>query len=437
METSEIRSHATYLLEKADEALKEGNVEEAKAKMGEAEKAIQDADAKDEAQAELDRMKGDFGKPINTVPVASSDLATYDADDNGAELKASYKPASWVKGLPAVAQPMWVQEKMGIREKEQAEFQRDTFAKWMMSPSQEIFFKNATPDEIKAMQEDTDAEGGYFVPEEFIPTVIHDTGLPSGALRSASTVVRVASKDGYIPTLESATWGAIAEEAAFSDQTPTVGQVPFSIEKSGGLIKVTRELLDDSAVNLPSLLSQIFQEAAGRFEDVGILNGNNTTNYAGILQGSSNDYVMASATAVTAADLFGIFYTLQSQHRGNATWVMNSLISKEINNINATSAGVHSVNDLNTPPAEFLLGKRVVNSDVSGNGLADSITANDEIAVFGDFRNYYIFDRIGFTIRRNDSLYMENDQIGFFGTRRGDGQVGLAAAFKILKAAAS
>ena len=250
----------------------------------------------------------------------------------------------------------------------------------------------------------TDAEGGYFVPEEFIPTTIHDTGLPSGALRAASTVVRVASKDGYIPTLESATWGAIAEEAAFSDQTPTVGQVPFSIEKSGGLIKVTRELLDDSAVNLPSLLSQIFQEAAGRFEDVGILNGNDTTNYAGILQGSSNDYVMASATAVTAADLFGIFYTLQSQHRGNATWVMNSLISKEINNINATSAGVHSVNDLNTPPAEFLLGKRVVNSDISGNGLADSITAGDEIAVFGDFRNYYIFDRIGFTIRRNDSL---------------------------------
>ena len=281
----------------------------------------------------------------------------------------------------------------------------------------------------------TDAEGGYFVPEEFIPTTIHDTGLPSGALRSASTVVRVASKDGYIPTLASATWGAIAEEAAFSDQTPSVGQVPFNIEKSGGLIKVTRELLDDSAVNLPSLLSQIFQEAAGRFEDVGILNGNDTTNYAGILQGSSNDYVMASATAVTAADLFGIFYTLQSQHRGGATWVMNSLISKEINNINATSAGVHSVNDLNTPPAEFLLGKRVVNSDISGNGLADSITAGDEIAVFGDFRNYYIFDRIGFTIRRNDSLYMENDQIGFFGTRRGDGQVGLAAAFKILKAA--
>ena len=160
-----------------------------------------------------------------------------------------------------------------------------------------------------------------------------------------------------------------------------------------------------------------------------------TTNYNGILQGTSNDYVMASATAVTAADIFGIFYTLEAQHRADATWVMNSLISKEINNINATSAGVHSVDDLNTPPADFLLGRSVINNDLSGNGLANSITAGDEIAVFGDLSQYYLFDRIGMSVRRNDYLYQENDQIGFFATRRGDGQVGLAAAFKILKAA--
>jgi len=436
MATNDMRNHAQYLLSKAEETLQEGKVDDAKKMMEEAKAEIDSADAKDEAQSQLDRLKGDFAKPINSVPVASSDLATYDADDTGANNKASYKPASWVKGLPAVAQPLWVQEKMGLREKEHAVFQKDTFTKWMTAPSQEMFFKEATSDEIKAMQEDTDAEGGFFVPEEFINSVIHDTGLPSGSLRNASTVIRVASKDGYIPSIASASWGAIAEEAAFSDQTPVVGQIAFAIEKSGGLVKVTRELLDDSAVNLPSLLSQIFQEASGRFEDVGILNGNGTTNYSGIL-GAGADYVMASATAITAADLFGIFYTLEAQHRGNGTWIMPSLINKLINNINATSAGVHSVNDLNTAPASFLLGRPVINNDVSGNGFATSITANDEIAIFGDMRNYYLFDRVGFTIRRNDSLYMGNDQIGFFGTRRGDGQVGITASFKILKAAAS
>jgi len=236
----------------------------------------------------------------------------------------------------------------------------------------------------------------------------------------------------------SATWAAIAEEAAFSDQTPTVGQVAFSIEKSGGLVKVTRELLDDSAVNLPALLTQIFQESAGRFEDAGILNGNNTAQYAGILQGSSADYVMASATAVTAADILGIYYTLNSQFRQNGSWVMPSLISKEINGIQATGAGLQAMDSLSAAPADNLLGKSVTHADdTANNGLATSITANDEIAVFGDFRNYYIFDRVGFTIRRNDSLYMENDQIGFFATRRGDGQVGLTDAFKILKAAAA
>ena len=437
MTTKELREEAGFLLKRAEETLEKGNTEEAMKMVEESSAKMSQADAADEAEAKIAALKTEYSEPVQKVPVASKDVAKYDPNDNGAELKASYKPASWVKGLPAVAQPLWVQEKMGVREKEEADFQRDTFVKWMSAPSQDVFFKNASADEVKAMQEDTDAEGGYFVPEEFINQVIHDTGLPSGSLRSAATVIRVASKDGYIPTLASASWAAIAEEAAYSDQTPTVGQVAFSIEKSGGLVKVTRELLDDSAVNLPALISQIFQEASGRFEDVGILNGNNTTNYAGILTGSSADYVMASATAVTTADILGIYYTLEAQHRANATWVMPSLISKTVNSIQSTAAGVTGISDLSSAPAAFLLGRPVINNDVSGNGLATSIAANNEIAVFGDFRNYYLFDRIGFTVRRNDSLYMENDQIGFFGTRRGDGQVGLAGAFKILKAAAS
>ena len=282
-------------------------------------------------------------------------------------------------------------------------------------------------------------EGGYFVPEEFINATIHDTGLPSGAVRNACTVIRVASKDGYVPTIANATWAAIAEEAAFSDQTPAVSQVAFSVVKSGGLVKVTRELLDDSAINLPVMLSQIFQEASGRSEEVGILGGGGTTDYLGITDAAAgvSDVLLASPTAIVANDLFTVFYTLESQHRAGATWVMPSLISKEINGINSTSAGVHSVNDLNTPPADFLLGKRVINSDIAGTGLATSITANAEIGVFGDFKQYYIFDRVGFSIRRNDSLYMENDQVGFFATTRGDGQVALSAAFKIVKAAAS
>ena len=80
--------------------------------------------------------------------------------------------------LPASSQPMWVQEQMGDNEKDTARNITDAFTKWMRSPSEDIFWKTATPDEQKAMQEDTDAEGGYFVPEQFINATIHDPGVP-------------------------------------------------------------------------------------------------------------------------------------------------------------------------------------------------------------------------------------------------------------------
>jgi HK97 family phage major capsid protein len=295
--THQTRQEAQALLVQAEKALEEGNVESFDAMLVDAQAKMSQADSIDQAASQLKILKGEFNKPMNTVPIADRDAALYNPDDTTAVNKASYRPATWVRGLPAMSQPMWVQDQMGITEKEHAQFQTDVFIKWMRSPSDDVFWKTASADETKAMQEETDAEGGFFVPEQFVNQVVHDPGVPGSQLRPLCTVIRVSSKDGYVPTMGSATWAAIAEEAAYSDQTPTVGQVAFSLEKSGGLVKVTRELLDDSAINLPALLTQIFQESAGRFEDVGIISGNNTTQYAGIMSNSSVAfYTMAGAT---------------------------------------------------------------------------------------------------------------------------------------------
>ena len=435
LNTKKTRQEANALLGQAETALTGGNVEEFERMIVDAQAKMEEADKVDQAASQLKVLQGEFSRPTNSVPIADKDVAAYAPNDTGAVNKASYKPSAWVKGLPAMAQPLWVQEQMGVTEKQEAQFQTDTFVKWLRSPSDDVFWKTASADEVKAMQEETDAEGGFFVPEQFISQTIHDPGVPGSQLRPLCTVIRVSSKDGYVPTMGSATWAAIAEEAAFSDQTPTVGQVAFSLEKSGGLIKTTRELLEDSAVNLPALLTQIFQESAGRFEDVGIISGNNTTQYAGIMSDSDVAfYTMAGSTSVVVADLIGTFYALDAPHRANSTWVMKSTINSLINQIQVTGNGVTGIANITTAPSAFILGRPVVDTDVT-SGLGGSITSTEKIAIFGDFRQYYIFDRVGFTIRRNDSLYMGNDQVGFFASRRGDGQVGLAAAFKIPRAA--
>ena len=436
MNTTIMREHAEVIAKQAYAALENGNTEEFMKLEVAAREEMEKAEAIDQASVKAMELKSDFEQTTNTIPVASSDVAVYDANDTTRKMKADYRPASWVKGLPAAAQPLWVQEQMGDNQKDHARIYMDAFTKWATASREEMFWKSATPDEIKAMQEDTDAEGGFFVPETFLNQIVHDPGVPGSTLRPLCTVINVASKDGYVPTMGSATWAAVAEEAAYSDQTPTVGQVAFNIEKSGGLVKITRELLDDSAINLPSLLSQLFTESSGRFEDVGIISGNGTTQYAGIMGASPSDYTMANATSVVAADLTGIYYTLEAQFRSNASWVMKSAIAGLITSIASTAAGVHAIPSLTAAPSDFILGRPNVMVD-SAHGLGATITATERIALFGDLRQYYIFNRMGMTIRRNDSLYMENDQVGFFATRRGDGQLTLAAAFKMMRAAAS
>ena len=435
MSSKELREEAVNLAAQAAVAVDAEDVEAATRMVEDSKALMIKAEQLDAAASQVRKLQGEYSKPVNTIPVTSKDVAIYDQQDTTARIKSDYKPASFIKGLPAMAQPLWVQEQMGSNLKDEARFMTDTFLKWMTAPTENQFWKMATPDEAKAMQEDTDAEGGFFVPEQFINQVVHDPGVPGSQLRPLCNVIRVASKDGYIPTMGSATWAAIAEEAAPSESTPTVGQVTFSIEKSGGLVKVSRELLDDSAINLPALLSQIFQEAAGQFEDTGIISGNDTTQYAGIMSNASVAfYTMANATSVVGADLIGTYYALNAQHRANASWVMKSSIAALVNSIAITAAGVHSIPSLTAAPADFILGKPNVLTDVT-SGLGGTITSTEKIAIFGDFKQYYIFDRVGFTIRRNDDLYMGNDQVGFFATRRGDGQVGLAEAFKIPRAA--
>ena len=156
-----MRQKANALLVGAEASLDEGNISAFEKQIADATANMAEADKIDTATSQLKSLKGEFNRPVNTVPVTSNDVAVYDAGDSTATTKASYKPASWVKGLPANAQPLWVQEKMGATEKEEARFQTDTFTKWMRSPSDQVFFKTASADEVKAMQEETDAEGGY------------------------------------------------------------------------------------------------------------------------------------------------------------------------------------------------------------------------------------------------------------------------------------
>jgi hypothetical protein len=164
LDTKEIRNQAGALLDQAQTAIEQGELDTFQRLADEAHATMEKADQIDAAASQVRKLRGEFNQPLNAIPVTSNDVAVYNAMDNTARIKGDYKPASWVKGLPAMAQPLWVQDLCGDNVKDEARFMSDTFIKWMRSPSDDMFWKTASPDEVKAMQEDTDAEGKVNCP---------------------------------------------------------------------------------------------------------------------------------------------------------------------------------------------------------------------------------------------------------------------------------
>lgn len=447
--STQIREDAKRLEIQAGIAETDGDIVKAVSLMREAAEKAKQASALDEAHTELKRLRGDFNAPTNAIPLTEGEMKTYDPNDNGAKYNANYRPAGWVKALdgrplsPAI-QPKWVRDQMGAALKEEAKFYTDVWTKWFRARKEASFWHLAGAAEQKAMQENTDAEGGFLVPEEYRTTVLHDPGAPGSVHRPYCSTLTTSLKDGYFPTFGSVTWAAIAEEGAFGDNTPTVGNVPFSVHKSGGTVKVSAELLEDMAANIPALLSQVFNEARGRYEDTKIIAGSGANEPEGLRTalGASQTFTLANATSIVAADIIKAYWALPAQYRQGAIWSMTSALMGQIESIGSAAAGIHFVGggDYNNPPAnaapiERLRGKQVICFDGTGWDDATAIATTEVIGVIGDFKNYYLIDRIGMSMRRDDSIYVANDQIGFFCRARFDGRVGVVNAFRLLKAA--
>lgn len=84
----------------------------------------------------------------------------------------------------------------------------------------------------------------------------------------------------------------------------------------------------------------------------------------------------------------------------------------------------------------MIMDTRYVTSDRFDDGIdgaTDAWEANAQIAVVGDFSNYWIVDALNMEIQMLDQLYAEYNQIGYIGRKETDGRVILPEAFRILK----
>ena len=284
---------------------------------------------------------------------------------------------------------------------------------------------------VNALQVGTDTEGGFLVPDEFEKTLIQALE-EENIFRRIATVIHSNSGDRKIPVVASkgsAAW--VDEEGTYGESDDSFGQITLGAYKLGTLIKVSEELLNDSAFDLESYISAEFGRRLGTKEEESFFTGDGSGKPTGILAatgGAELGKTAASATAITADEVIDLYYSLRVPYRKKTVWLMNDTTVSALRKLKDNQGQYLWEPSLVSGTPNKILGCEVITSP-----FMPVIASGAKSIAFGDFSYFWIADRQGRTFKRLNELFSTTGQIGFLGNQRVDGKLILPEAIKVLQ----
>lgn len=291
------------------------------------------------------------------------------------------------------------------------------------------------------------SQGGYTVPDEFERQLIQALE-ENNIFRSLAHVIRTNSGTRSIPLVTDNNLANWTEEgAAITDSDPTFSTVTLSAYKMATQIKISNELLNDSAFDMAGYIAQAIGARFGKTEENAFINGSGVSTApattpsqpTGILTSlTTADVTTANATTISFDDIYKLYYSLKSPYRAKAAFLCHDSFMLSLITLKDKSDNYIWKPGIEIGKPDTILGKPIYNSaympSVTGTANTDK---NKKVCLFGDFSYYWIADRTNRTLRRLDELYAVNDMVGFIGTQRVDGKLILPEAVKMLKLGAA
>ena len=282
-----------------------------------------------------------------------------------------------------------------------------------------------------ALSEGVDSEGGYLVPDEFENTLV--SGMEEeGSIRSLAHVFTTSNGVHKIPVVRtkgSANW--IDEGGSYGDSDDVFGQEQIDAHKVGTVIKVSEELLNDSAFDLEKYFQEEFARRIGAKEEEAFIVGDGNKKPTGILNvtgGAEIGVTAASEKAITADEIIDLYYSIKAPYRKNAVWILNDSTVRAVRKLKDSNGQYLWQPALHEGDHETLLGKKILTSP-----YMPEIAAGAKVIMFGDLSFYWIGDRQGITFKRLNERYADMGQVGFLASKRVDGKLVLPEAIKVLQ----
>lgn len=277
---------------------------------------------------------------------------------------------------------------------------------------------------VRAQGTNIDTAGGYLAPDEFQP-VVERALLAFGGMRQARTT-KISTANGndlFIPTSNdtSNTGAIVAENAVHSEQDMTLGQKKLgSYLYSSKIIKVSRQLLQDSAVDVVAMIGQAFGERLGRIQNTHFTTGDGASKPYGLAATSTLGVTGATGqtTSIIYNDLVDLVHSVGSAYRQNAQWMFADSSLKVLRKLKDGEGRPIWQPGLAVREPDTILGfGYVINDDVA------AMAASAKSVFFGDFSKYWIRDVQGMIVLRLEERYADYLQTGFLAFSRCDGNL--------------
>lgn len=301
---------------------------------------------------------------------------------------------------------------------------REAFFRWMTVQDE----RELEPAEVRVLSKASAGAGLNLVPTGF-QNVLIDSLRDFGVMRQISRVISTDNGEALqVPAVSAhgtASW--VAENGAYAASDETFAQATLNAYKAGTLIKVSEELLADSAFDLDGYIASEFGSRIGVLENTGYAAGDGSGKPTGVSTQASAGLTAAGAAAITAGELIDLYHSLLPPYRSNAVWVFKDSTIKLVRKLADSNGQFLWQPGLQAGAPDTLLGKAVY-ADPDMPAATTGLVS----VLFGDFSYYWIRDVNGIAFQRLNELYAENGQIGFRAYHRTDGKLLNTAAVKKL-----
>lgn len=250
-----------------------------------------------------------------------------------------------------------------------------------------------------AQSEGVPSEGGYLVPDTFRIKLVERLKAYGGL---GSVAERYNTGNGNPvewPTIDdTANVGEIVQEGqTFSAGADLVfgsnalGSYSYATGGAGGPLKVSRELIQDTAFDVEALVTRLFATRIARIQAVHWNTGTGVAQPLGLFTGRT-PVQNAANTGISYDDLVAAIHSLDPAYREGARWLMNDLTLGDIEKLKDSAGNpIYRGRDANMAMGlneATLLGYPVVIDQAVATKVNNSATV--QWGAFGRFQDGYV-----------------------------------------------